>query len=139
MSVSPDQQTADAVDEQAAPADSESAALAEGRRRLWIGVAGLVVLLVGLLLLSNAPGTLGKVSAAMLRVAIQPQTAFSSRRSTAWKQTCPANADARASPRAASMSPKKTRAPWAAKARTMASPMPWAPPVMRTGAPWRSE
>lgn len=75
MSVSPDQQTADAVDEQAAPADSESAALAEGRRRLWIGVAGLVVLLVGLLLLSNAPGTLGKVSAAMLRVAIQPQTA----------------------------------------------------------------
>ncbi|MFN8189660.1 MAG: branched-chain amino acid ABC transporter permease [Nocardioidaceae bacterium] len=75
MSVSPDEQTAgEIVDETPLP-DNTNEAAAENRRRLWIGVASLVVLLVALLLLSNLGGTVGKVSASMLRVAIQPQTA----------------------------------------------------------------
>ncbi len=75
MSVSPDEQTAgEVVDDTPLPVDTNEAA-AENRRRLWLGVASLVVLLVALLLLSNLGGTVGKVSASMLRVAIQPQTA----------------------------------------------------------------
>lgn len=75
MSVSPDEQTAEAVVDDTPLPDNESEAAADARRRLWIGVATLVGMLVALLLLSNAPGTIGRVSASMLRVAIQPQTA----------------------------------------------------------------
>jgi len=73
MSVTPDEHTAVADD--TAPVTTEAESAAANRRRLWLGVVSLVVLLVAMLLGSNLPGTVGQISAGMLRAAIQPQTA----------------------------------------------------------------
>ncbi|MEZ5092410.1 branched-chain amino acid ABC transporter permease [Nocardioides sp.] len=47
----------------------------ESRNKLLYAGGGLVAFLVALAVLSHLPGTVGQISASMLRVAIQPQTA----------------------------------------------------------------